>query len=443
MVHYVGIDLHKRLLVACIVDESGQVVRRKEMEPVTRVTLEHFCETYLTKDDQIAIEATTHVWAVVRIIERYVGRVVVSNPLATKAIATAKVKTDKVDAEVLAQLLRLDYLPSVWQPDAALSRLRELTARRGRLLSQRTALINRIRTTLAMRLLDCPHEILSPAGQDWLAKIELDEDGRFLIDSDLRMMAAVQAEMAALDQRSARHVCADQRVKLLLTLPGVGLQVAQCLVAAIGDIERFSEADKLASYLGLVPSTRQSANRCYHGPITKAGRVQARWMLVQAAHSAARDSGPLGHFFNKLRRRKAYNAAIVGLARKLAVLAWHLLTSGQPYRYAKPAGVNEKLSALRVAGSGIRKRGGVAKGVDPRTMRRADEQRQRCQGLDHVLQNGGLPITDSLKPGEQKFLENIGLSDYPSTLQKPVMRGRKSTQPKPQTAERQTELPTG
>jgi transposase len=188
MKRYVGIDLHKRLLVACVLDERGTVIRETELKEVTRRSVESFCRVALRPEDEVVLEATTHVWAVVRILQRYVARVVVSNPVATKAIAQAKIKTDSVDARVLAQLLRLDYLPTVWQPDEPLSQLRELTNRRQRLVQDRTRFINRIRTTLAMRLLDCPHPIVSPAGRTWLAAVELDDEARQLVDSDLRLI---------------------------------------------------------------------------------------------------------------------------------------------------------------------------------------------------------------------------------------------------------------
>lgn len=116
MIRYVGIDLHKRLLVAHILDEQGNTVATPRCEPVTAASLERFAKRHLKPGDQLALEVTTHVWAVVRFLEPLVDRIVVSNPMATKAIASAKVKTDKVDAEALANLLRLDYLPSVWMP---------------------------------------------------------------------------------------------------------------------------------------------------------------------------------------------------------------------------------------------------------------------------------------------------------------------------------------
>lgn len=425
---YVGIDLHKRLLVACIVDEQGVVQATPRIEEVSRKSLEAFCEEHLEPDDHVALEVTTHVWAVVRILRGHVAKVVASNPMATKAIAQAKVKTDKVDARVLAQLLRLDYLPTVWAPDEPLSKLRELTARRNRMVHDRTRLINRIRTCLAIRLLDCPHGIPEVSGREWLREVPLDEDGRALIDGDLRVMDGVQLEIHALDKRLAQRVHDDPRVKLLMTLPGVSQNVAQSVVAAVGDVERFESPEKLAAYLGLVPSTRQSANRCYHGGITKRGRVDARWALVQAAHCARCDSGPLGHFFNKVRRRKNYNIAVCAVARKLAILAWHLLKTGLPYRYAKPDSVAAKLGKLRVAGTGVRRRGGAGAGIDARVMRpQEDRNMKRTPSLKEVLAKEGLPAPSSPKPGDEKILERTETREYFESLQRERVRPRKPT----------------
>jgi transposase len=166
MIRYVGIDLHKHLIVGHLVDPAGNVVDTFRYERVDAVTLDHIARTRLKPEDHVVMEATTHCWAVVRALQPHVGRVAVSNPMATKAIARAKVKTDKVDAAVLSHLLRLGYLPEVWQPDAATRDLREWTARRSRLVGQRTAVINRIRSTLAQRLLDCPCDMTTARARD-------------------------------------------------------------------------------------------------------------------------------------------------------------------------------------------------------------------------------------------------------------------------------------
>jgi len=294
MVRYVGLDVHKREVEVCIIDSSGQVVLRTR-GACLRPALEEFIRTHLQPTDHVALEATTNCWCVAKVFKPHVARVVVSNPLATKAIATAKVKTDKVDALVLAQLLRCDYLPEVWQPDDETQQLRRLTGRRSGLVAQATLLKNRLHSVLAQRLIAPEKErLFGPAGRAWLREMPLDEEGRLLIDSDLRLLEAVERELSVLDELLARKAYARQQVKLLMTLPGVDVAEAQAVLAALGDVGRFQDPDRAASYLGLTPWTRQSGDHCYHGPISKAGNSQARWMLVQAAHHVARHPGPLG-----------------------------------------------------------------------------------------------------------------------------------------------------
>ena len=136
---YVGLDVHREVLQACILDAQGRLLERHRFD-LTRPNLEAFIRERLRPQDRVALEATTNTWAVVDALQPHVAEVVVGNPLHTRAIAEAKVKTDKVDAEVLAQLLRCDYLPRVWQPDAATRRLRELTAYRAGLVADQTRL---------------------------------------------------------------------------------------------------------------------------------------------------------------------------------------------------------------------------------------------------------------------------------------------------------------
>ncbi len=334
MLRFVGLDVHKRILQICIIDALGKVLLRERLEDFDRQKLLEFARAKLTPHDRVALEATTNTWAVARLLSPLVADIVVSNPLTTKAIAQAKVKTDKIDAEVLAQLLRCDYLPQVWQPDTTTSLLRELTSRRTALVGDRTAVRNRVHSLLAVRLLNVPYDkLFGKGGRTWLAGLpaeQLDAQGRLIIDTDLRLHDAIQSEIETLEEELAGRGYSDARVKLLRTLPGVDLMVAETLLAAWGDVSRFRDGDHAASYLGLVPSTRQSGDRCYHGPITKAGNSHARWALVQAAHSVARHPGPLGHFFKKLAKKKNYNVAIVAAARKLVVIAWHMLTKNEP-----------------------------------------------------------------------------------------------------------------
>jgi transposase len=380
----------------------------------------------------VALEATTHCWAVARALQPFVARVVVSNPMATKAIAKAKVKTDKVDAAVLAHLLRLGYLPEVWQPDDATRDLREWTARRTRLVGQRTAVINRLRSTLAQRLLDCSYQMTSPAARQWIAGQKVDNDVRWLLDSDLRLMDSLQAELDAMDKLMAKRGYVDPRVKLLMTLPGVSQHTAQSLLAAIGDITRFRDADALASYLGLVPSTRQSANHCYHGPITKQGRGHTRCMLIQAAQSVRTHPGPLGYFFRRLRKRKPHNVAIVAVAHKLVLLAWHVLTKGEPYRYALPQATQKKLSKLRIQATGEKRPSGLPAGTK-KSPARLPGGSHRIKPLAEVYASEQIPAIRPAPAGELRHLAASKLNNFADSLQQAhiVPRCRTKEDPAP------------
>jgi transposase len=428
MTRYVGIDLHKHLIVGHVVDAAGKTVDTFRYESVDAATLEHIGRKRLKPEDQVVLEATTHCWAVVRALEPFAARVVVSNPMATKAIAKAKVKTDKVDAAVLAHLLRLGYLPEVWQPDQLTRHLREWTTRRSRIVGQRTAVINRLRSTLAQRLLDCPYEMTSPAARDWTARQTVDEDTRWLLESDWRLMDSLQGELNAMEKLLAKRGYVDPRVKLLMTLPGVSQHTAQSLLAAIGDIARFRDADALASYLGLVPSTRQSASHCYHGPITKQGRCNTRWMLIQSAHAVRAHPGPLGHFFRRLKQRKPPNVAAVAVAHKLALLAWHVLTKGEPYRYALPQATENKLRRLRIQATGGKRRPGLPPGTKAQPARLPGGS-HRIKPLPEVYASEQVPSPRPAPAGELRHLAESKLNDFADGLQQahivPLRRSQK------------------
>lgn len=416
---FVGLDVHKRIVEAAILDADGRVVERGRFD-CTRDTLTRFAQERLRPDDKVALEATTNTWAVVTLLQPHVAAVVVSNPLRTKAIAEAKVKTDKVDALVLAQLLRCDYLPAVWRPDDATRELRSLTSRRAALVSDRTTIKNRIHAVLHQRLIPLATErLFGTGGLAWLQTLELDEPGRRAIDSELRLLEAVETELQTLHVELVRRGDGDPRLKLLMTLPGVGLDVAQTLLATLGDIRRFKDGDHAASYLGLVPSTKQSAEHCYHGPITKRGKGHARWLMVQAAQHVASHPGPLGVFFRRLAKKKSRNVAVVATARKLVVIAWHMLTHSEPYRYALPRTTQTKLAKLRVETTGKRRRGGNAKGAPRSTAYGTGRGTRSIPSRDQVYAAEGLPPCHPLPPGERRVLSDVGAAGFLENISKP------------------------
>src|SRR5438045_4872610 len=289
------------------------------------------------------MEATTNTWAVAGVLRPFVKEVVIGNPLRVRAIAEAKIKTDKVDSRVLAELLRCDYLPKVWQPDQETQRLRRLTQRRAALVSDRTRLKNRLHSILHHTLVPLPEgDLFSKKGLAWLRQVPLTQEEALARDSDLRLLEQTELEIAELDERLVREAWQDEKVRLVMSIPGIDYTVAQTCLAAIGDVSRFANAKKLAAYLGLNPSTRQSGEHCYHGKITKQGNAHARWLLVQAAKHLGQYRGPLGQTMRKMIKRKNRSVAVVACAGELEVLLWQVVRASTPLRSATDSRVEER-----------------------------------------------------------------------------------------------------
>jgi len=375
----------------------------------------------------VALEATFHSYAIAGVLRPFVRRVVLSNPLQTQALAQAKIKPDKVDARVLSQLLRCDYLPEVWQPDEATHRLRRLTHRRAPLVAERTRLKNRLHSVLAGERIVLPcDDLFSQKGLVWLRSVEMDPLDRQQIESDLRLMEATEKELQALEQTLARPAWEDERVKLLMTLPGVDYAVAQALLAALGEISRFADGEHAASYLGLVPSTHQSGEPCYHGPIPRHGNGKARRRLIQAAPHVAAHPGPLGVFFRRLLKKKNRNVAVVATARKLVVIAWQMRTHNEPYRYAQPQPTKTKRARLRVRVSGQKRASGTKKGEARSARYGTGESVRRIPALPEVLDGEELPPTQPLNPAEERMRAAMQVAEYVRSLGTPSQRPRRS-----------------
>ena len=202
--------------------------------------------------------------------------------------------------------------------------------------------------------------------------------------------------MDEFDQRLENLAYNNSSVKLLMTLPGVSFLVAMAVTASLGKVERFDCPEKLASYFGLVPSTSQSAKTVHHGSITKQGNSMARWMLIQAAQHARTHTGPLGYFYQRLKRRKGHNIAIVATARKLAVFAWHILTNNESYRYAQPEPTQNKLQKLRTKATGERRKSGPKKGTPASARNNVGARTKRIPPLNEVLRSEGIPAAKTL-----------------------------------------------
>ena len=344
----IGLDIH-RAFAEAVAWETGRL-RRLGRVDMRRDLLTAFAEQ-LSADDVVVVEATGNASAVVAVIAPHVKKVVIANPKQVRVIAHAKIKTDTIDAGVLAQLYASGFLPEVWVPDEPTQALRRQVTRRNQIVRQRSRLKNIIQSILHAHLIpSCPHADLCGAkGRAWLAGQVVPEDERLAVERHLREFDRLGDDLTVIERDLARSALADDGTKRLMTIPGVDMVVALALKAAIGDVARFDEPQKLVSYLGLNPSVRQSGpGPAYHGRITKQGRGHARGMLVEAAWAAARAPGPLRAFFLRVRARRGQHVAAVATARKLAIVIWHLLTKDESYAWARPLLHAKKLRDLEL-----------------------------------------------------------------------------------------------
>jgi transposase len=361
MIRYVGLDVHKVWTQVAWHMPDGSIQRERI---ATDPALLRALAERLTAQDVVALESTTNASAIARLLSRRAGKVLISNPMKTRLIAESKIKTDKVDADVLAQLARSGFLPTVWQPPDDVEVLRRRSAYYSALTRQITRVKNRLHAVLQRHLIDPPvADLFCGRGRAFLRTVQLPLDERMQVDTDLVVLRTMEGARQVARQGLARLAQAHPAAQLLMTIPGIDYPSAVGIWAAIGSIERFSEPKKLVSYFGLNPIVHQSAQRSYTGRISKQGRSHARWLLVEAAHCAVRSAGPLRALYLRIKKRKGTNVAVVAAARKLTVIIWHMLSSGEPYRYGPQRSTHEKLSRLSYHATGIRGKGGVAKGT--------------------------------------------------------------------------------
>jgi len=277
----------------------------------------------------VAVEACGFWCAFVDCVEPLVAQVVLVHPAKVKAIASAKLKNDRVDSATLAQLLRANLLPEAWKADVTTRDLRELLRMRTALGQDRTRYKNQIHATLHMHGERAPvSDLFGRAGRAWLATVSLRAAARHALDTNLRMVEQLDLEVHALDRQLQQMAKQDPDVRCLMSIPGIGAFTAMVLKAEIGDIRRFRDKKSFYNYAGLVPVIRESADHKRSGGITRAGSRQLRWVMSEAALTAARYSPSAHAWFTRLAQRKHPHVARTALARKLLGAVWALWTHG-------------------------------------------------------------------------------------------------------------------
>jgi transposase len=372
-VRAVALDVHRDFCEVAIVAEGRlRSAGRIEAKPDA---LELFAQS-LDARDRVALEVTGNAWEIARIIEPHVARVIVVSPSDT-GIRQARAKTDRLDARALARLLWAGQLDGVWTPDERIRAMRRRLARRSQLVRARSRAKNEVHAVLMRCLKDRPpaSDLFGVKGRRWLADQQLPVTERETVDSAIRQVEFLDAEIAAVERLIAAEALSWPEVKRLMTVPGVNVIVAATFMAAVGDIRRFRDRRKLTAYLGLDPRVRQSGiGPATHGHISKQGSGSARHALVEACWSTVRQPGPIAGFYQRVRARRGHSIAIVASARKLACLFWCLLTRGEDYAFAQPSLTQKKMRRLELQAGAPRRQGGRDVWSTNEAMRQAERE---------------------------------------------------------------------
>jgi transposase len=327
---YTGLDYHRSFSYITTMNDKGEIIGQKKMPGNGEIVdfLKEFGESM-----EVAIEATPSWYWLYDCLENEGFEVKLSHPLRTKAIAYAKVKTDKVDSATLAHLLRSDLLPLSYVPEKPVRLNRGLLRYRASLVKIQTRIKNKIHTILAKNNLSHDFtDLFGKAGMAFLHSLSMPENYKIALEGYLCVLETLRHEIRGASKRIRQLAEDDQDSILLMIIPGVGYYSALLIKSEIGDVRRFPSAKQLCSYAGLVPSTHASGNLCYHGHITKQGSRWLRWILIEAAIHAVKRPGVLRRFYINVEKKKGGQIAKVATARKLLEWIYHILRDGKIYQ---------------------------------------------------------------------------------------------------------------
>jgi transposase len=336
----IGIDIGKRKLQACIKEDDGTIVNELSLSNDS-AGANCLLSSVNGVDARAVVEATGNHW--IRLYDTLTEhgvKTTLANPVKTRMIAEARIKTDRVDSRVLADLLRGSLVAESYVPTKREREWRSLVRHRASLVRMNVDIRNRIESLLDKYELKPEFsDLFGKKGMEWLESLKLERVDSTILESDIRLMKSLKEQTDLITSEIASIAVESEEIKLLMTLPGIDFYSAMLIVAEIGDVKRFPNAKKLCSWAGLVPSIYQSGNTLHMGRITKKGSKWLRWILIQAAQTARQHDERLGSFYERVANRRGQNKATVAVAREMLAIIYHMLLKKEPYR-----GMKEKLA---------------------------------------------------------------------------------------------------
>jgi transposase len=344
---YIGLDVHKHYITVGGMNREQEVILRSRNVEMDR--FKHWAEENLRDTDEVVLEATTNTWQVYDIVVPLVKRVVVAHPAEVKQIANARVKTDNQDVNRLVRLLIADLVPEVWVPPVEVRELRALISYRWRLVKMATAIQNRMHSLLHRHNIQAPEgKVDTGKNREWWEQLKLSELETLRLKQELQALRMVREHILEVEKALGCLSTSERwsaQATCVMQLPGVGIVVTMTILAAIGDVSRFEDPKRLVGYAGLGAGVHDSGQTHRDKGITKSGRKELRWALVEASWQAIRSNPRVRAQYDELCKRKHPNQAIMAIARKLLVTLWYLLSRKESYILASDEDLAYKMLA--------------------------------------------------------------------------------------------------
>ena len=333
--YHIGIDIHRKFLVVAVLDEEGELLEMKRIEVGAREFLKEYFSCF-PEGTPVVIEATSGWEWVNDLLEECGKEVKLANPHKVKLIAEATIKTDKIDACVLAHLERTNFLPLSYIPPKQVREYRELLRHRIRLVRVKTSLKNRVHSILTRMgiLHEGITDLFGKRGREFLANLELPGQYKKSIEDYLELIESLEGYIKEIEKEIKRILKGElkEEAEILMSVCGISYFSALLLSAEIGDIERFSSAKKLCSYAGLAPTTTQSGEKMYHGHLKRDSNKYIKWVLLEAVEHLIKKDKAIGYRYYKKMRSKGKNKARVMVAQKLCRSIYAMLKHREGYQ---------------------------------------------------------------------------------------------------------------
>jgi len=334
--NFIGVDLHKKIITVCVMDEKLSVVQRKTLYCAQPEVVVEFFRQHAPFN--VVVEATASYLWFTELLQPLAEKIVLANPKKLRVIAESTKKTDRLDARILAEFLARDMIPESYMPTPRERQHRTLVRQRQYLRDRVTSVKCKIRRMLSDYNVDRRDLFSAQCGKAYLKQAPLSDADRFVIrqlwteyeEHESRRLAVAKKIKMFAAKAPKREAEARQIIK---TAPGIGFVTAEVVLSELGDVRRFRNAKAVCAYAGLVPVVRQSGGKQSKDlHITKQGSGLLRWALVESAWRLVNSSPKWAAVFMRLRKRSGNKRAIVAIARKLLCVIYAMLRTSTPYK---------------------------------------------------------------------------------------------------------------